>query len=92
MSRSTVLYGIKDALPKSALVWGRNPQFGSFFLSRIKQEKAGGWSWLSVQHLCCFVVAQQFMEVFQARLDGAWSTLGWWKVSLPIAGVTLDVL
>jgi len=23
--------------------------------------------------------------VFKARLDGAWSTLVWWRVSLPMA-------
>jgi len=26
------------------------------------------------------------LAVFKARLDGAWSTLVWWKVSLPMAG------
>jgi len=26
------------------------------------------------------------LAVFKARLDGAWSTLIWWKVSLPVAG------
>jgi len=26
------------------------------------------------------------LEVFQARLDGALSTLLWWKGSLPVAG------
>ena len=26
------------------------------------------------------------LAVFKARLDGAWSTLGWWKGSLPMAG------
>jgi len=31
-------------------------------------------------------VAAPSLEVFKARLDGAWSNLGWWKVSLPMAG------
>jgi len=31
-------------------------------------------------------VAAPSMAVFKARLDGAWSTLGWWKISLPVAG------
>ena len=26
------------------------------------------------------------LGVLRARLDGAWSNLGWWKVSLPMAG------
>ena len=26
------------------------------------------------------------LAVSQARLDGAWSNLGWWEVSLPVAG------
>ena len=26
------------------------------------------------------------LAVFKARLDGAWSNLGWWEVSLPVAG------
>ena len=26
------------------------------------------------------------LEASKARLDGAWSNLGWWKVSLPMAG------
>ena len=26
------------------------------------------------------------LAVLKARLDGAWSTLGWWKGSLPMAG------
>ena len=30
------------------------------------------------------------LEVSQARLDGAWSSLGQWKVSLPWQGVGLD--
>jgi len=31
-------------------------------------------------------VAAPSLAVFKARLDGAWSTLVWWKVSLPMAG------
>jgi len=31
-------------------------------------------------------VAAPSLAVLQARLDGAWSTLGWWKESLPTAG------
>jgi len=31
-------------------------------------------------------VAAPSLAVFKARLDGALSTLGWWKRSLPIAG------
>ena len=32
------------------------------------------------------------LAVSQARLDGAWSNLGWWEVSLPMAGVGLGGL
>jgi len=31
-------------------------------------------------------VAGSSLEVFKARLDGALSTLGWWKLSLLMAG------
>ena len=31
-------------------------------------------------------VAAPSLELFKARLDGAWSTLGWWKGSLAMAG------
>ena len=31
-------------------------------------------------------VAAPSLAVSKARLDGAWSTLGWWKRSLPMAG------
>jgi len=31
-------------------------------------------------------VAAPSLAVFKARLDGALSTLVWWKVSLPMAG------
>jgi len=31
-------------------------------------------------------VAARSLAVSKARLDGALSTLGWWKVSLPMAG------
>ncbi|NXN74375.1 HLTF factor, partial [Himantopus himantopus] len=31
-------------------------------------------------------VAAPSLEVFQARLDGAWSNLGWWEVSQPRTG------
>jgi len=31
-------------------------------------------------------VAAPSLTVFKAKLDGALSTLGWWKVSLPMAG------
>ena len=31
-------------------------------------------------------VAAPSLEVSKARLDRAWSNLGWWKVSLPMAG------
>ena len=31
-------------------------------------------------------VAAPSLAVFKARLDGAMSNLGWWKVSLPMAG------
>ena len=31
-------------------------------------------------------VAAPSLERFKARLDGALSNLGWWKVSLPMAG------
>ena len=31
-------------------------------------------------------VAAPSLEVFQARLDGALSSLVWWEVSLPMAG------
>jgi len=31
-------------------------------------------------------VAAPSLAGFKARLDGAWSTLGWWKGSLPMAG------
>jgi len=31
-------------------------------------------------------VAVPSLAVFKARLDGALSNLGWWKVSLPMAG------
>jgi len=31
-------------------------------------------------------VAAPSLEVFKARLDGALSSLGWWKRSLPMAG------
>jgi len=31
-------------------------------------------------------VAAPFLAVFKARLDGAQSTLGWWKMSLLMAG------
>jgi len=31
-------------------------------------------------------VAAPSLEGFQARLDGALSSLGWWKMSLPMAG------
>lgn len=27
------------------------------------------------------------LEVHKARLDGAWGSLGWWEVSVPIAGI-----
>ena len=38
-------------------------------------------------------VAAPSLAVFKARLDGAWTTLGWWKGSLPMAGgVGLDDL
>ena len=32
------------------------------------------------------VMAAPSLAVFKARLDGALSTLGWWKMSLPMAG------
>ena len=32
------------------------------------------------------VAAPGSLEVSRARLDGAWSNLGWGKVSLPMAG------
>ena len=32
------------------------------------------------------VVDAPSLEVFKARLDGALSSLAWWKVSLPMAG------
>jgi len=31
-------------------------------------------------------VAAPSLAVFKARLDGAWSSLVWWKMSLPMAG------
>jgi len=31
-------------------------------------------------------VAAPSLAVFKARLDGALSNMGWWKVSLPMAG------
>jgi len=31
-------------------------------------------------------VAAPSLAVFKTRLDQAWSTLGWWKWSLPMAG------
>jgi len=31
------------------------------------------------------VVYAPSLAVFKARLDGAWSTLVWWRVSLPMA-------
>jgi len=31
-------------------------------------------------------VAAPSLAVFKARLDGALRNLGWWKVSLPVAG------
>jgi len=31
-------------------------------------------------------VAAPSLAVFKTRLDGAWSSLGWWKGSLPMAG------
>jgi len=31
-------------------------------------------------------VPAPFLAVFKARLDGALSTLGWWKMSLLVAG------
>jgi len=31
-------------------------------------------------------VAALSLAVFKDRLDGALSTLGWWKMSLPMAG------
>ena len=31
-------------------------------------------------------VAAPSLAVFKARLDGALGTLGWWKVSLAVAG------
>lgn len=31
-------------------------------------------------------MAASYLEVFQARLDGAWNNLVWWKLSLPISG------
>jgi len=31
-------------------------------------------------------VAAPSLEVFKARLDGALNSLGWWKMSLPMAG------
>ena len=31
-------------------------------------------------------VAAPSLEVFKARLDGALGSLGWWGVSLPMAG------
>jgi len=31
-------------------------------------------------------VAAPSLAVLKARLDGAWSTLGWWKMSLLMAG------
>jgi len=31
-------------------------------------------------------VAAPSLAGFKARLDGAWSTLGWWKGPLPMAG------
>jgi len=38
-------------------------------------------------------VAAPSLAVFKARLDGAGSTLGWWKVSLPMAvGLELGYL
>ena len=30
-------------------------------------------------------VAAPSLAMFKAKLDGAWSTLGWWKGSLPMA-------
>jgi len=39
------------------------------------------------------VVAAPSLAVFKARLDGALSTLLWWKMSLPVAwGLELDHL
>jgi len=37
-------------------------------------------------------VAAPSLEVFKARLDEALSTLGWWNVSLPVAGVWNEVV
>ena len=37
-------------------------------------------------------VAAPSLEVFKARLDGALSSLVWWKVSLPMAEGGLDDL
>ena len=31
-------------------------------------------------------VAALSLEAFKAQLDETWSTLGWWKGSLPVAG------
>jgi len=31
-------------------------------------------------------VAAPSLAVLKVRLDGSWSNLGWWKVSLPMAG------
>lgn len=32
------------------------------------------------------------LEMFKARLDGAWNSLGQWKVTLSMAGVSLKFL
>jgi len=39
------------------------------------------WPWLLRES-----VDASSLEVFKARLDGALSSLVWWKVSLPVAG------
>ena len=39
------------------------------------------WPWLPRE-----AVAAPSLAVLKARLDGALSTLGWWKLALPMAG------
>jgi len=55
----------------------------------LNSELISDLAWFLLKHwprLPREAVAAPSLAVLKARLDGAWSTLGWWKMSLLLAG------